>query len=131
MDGLYDLTFSLLAGDPTLQALLGGSASDRKVYPVEDLGRVAPPAIAVAVVAGPSDVAFGVDRPTLVLTIASAVSATEVVAIASRVEALLNRKRLAGNGRLVHLCLKDNDTDDFDPDAREFVRDVRYRLIAQ
>lgn len=131
MDGLYDLLFSVLAGDATLQALLGGSAADRKIYPVEDLGLVAPPAIAVTVQSGPSDVAFGVERPTVVLTIASAKSATEVTDIAARVETLLNRQRLAGFGRLVHLIVKDNDTDDFDPDAKEFVRDVRYRLIAQ
>lgn len=131
MTGLYELFYSILTGDGTLEGLLGGTGSDTKVYPVKDLGRAALPAVGMTIVAGPSDIGRLIERPMLELEIQSKVSSDEVVSIASRIETLLNRKRLTGSGRIVHLCSKTYDHDDFDRDAQEFIRNVRYALIAQ
>jgi hypothetical protein len=131
MTGLYELFYATLSGDSALQALLGGTPTDTKVYPVTDLGRASLPAVGMSITAGSADVGRPIERPLLDLTISSKVSATEVVGIADRIATLLNRVRLAGNGRIVHLSLKQYEHDDFVPEALEFTRNARYALIAQ
>lgn len=131
MTGLYELFFSILGGDAQLQSLLEGTASDKKVYPDASLARQTAPAVGMSLWSDRSDIGFPVQRPSLDLEIVSKVSRTQVVSIDARIEALLNRKRLAGNGRIVHLAVLQFARDDFNEEAREFVRNVRYALVAQ
>lgn len=131
MTGLYELFYGVLAGDATLQSALGATASNTKVHPVEDIGRVVPPAVSLTVWSGSADVGLPIERPVLDISIRSKVGVSEVVTIASRIEALLNRKSFIGQGRVVHLCRKEYDRDDFEPAVQEFTRDVRYALVAQ
>ena len=131
MTGLYELIFATLSADATLQALLSGTALDRKVYPVQDLGQTALPAIGMAIWSGRADIGHAIERPILDLTVASKLSVDEVVAIGTQVDSLLNRKRLAGNGRVIHLSIKQFERDDFNSTTQEYTRDVRYAFTAQ
>jgi hypothetical protein len=131
MTGLYELIFATLDGDGTLQGLLGATSGDRKIYPVTDLGAASLPAIGMSIWSDKSDVGHPIARPTLDLTISSKLSAAEVVSIATRVEDLLDRKRLAGSGRVIHLASLQYGHDDFAPEVQEFTRNARYALIAQ
>lgn len=130
MVGVYESFFSALSGDATLQTLLSGSSSDKKVYPITHVGSGALPAIRIAVLSGASDVGLLIDRPTVDLLISSAASTTELNTISARVDVLLNRKRLSGpNGVVVHLCHKVYEADGYDDQAQEYRRIIRYNLI--
>jgi hypothetical protein len=131
MTGVYDLVFSVLSGDTSLQTLLGGTATDKKVYPVLSTLPASPPAIAMTVWADLSDVGHPINRTVLDLNIVSRASSDEVVAIDARVDALLNRQRFAGNGRVIHLAKRQYAHDDFNPNTQEFMRSVRYALVVQ
>lgn len=130
MNGLYELIFATLSGDATLQTLLGGTATDRKVYPVQDLNHTSQPAVGMAIWAGVADIGFGIERPVLDLALTSKVSALEIVNIGTQIDVLLNRKRLLGNGRIVHLAKKTYEHDDFNSTTQEYHRAVRYAMTA-
>lgn len=130
MNGVYETFFSTLGGDNTLQTLLGGTATDKKVYPINFTGKGGAPAIRVAILGGGSDVALGVDRPIVDIVIVSKASAAEINTIGNRVDVLLNRKRLAGPGGVVlHLSHKVAQRDFFDDPSLEYRRVLRYSVI--
>lgn len=130
MVGVYESFFSALSGDSALQALLGGSASDKKVYPITHVGKENLPAIRIAVLSGASDVGLAIDRPTVDVLISSKASTTELNTISKRVDELINRKRLSGpNGVVVHLCHKVYEADGYDDQSLEYRRIMRYSLI--
>lgn len=131
MSGVYDVVFAALSGDATLQGLLGGSSTDKKVYPVMDLSPTALPAVTMAVTSESSDVGHPIDRPVLDLTVMSTASAEECIGIEQRIKSLLHRKRLAYGGTVIHLAKREYAHDDFSPETQEYVRAVRYGLIAQ
>lgn len=130
MDGIYEAFFTALSGDSSLQTLLGGSATDKKVYPITYTGRSALPAVRIAVVAGSSDLGLNIDRPVVDVLIASNVSATEINNIGSAVDAVLNRERLSGpSGAVLHVVLKIAQRDGYDPNTLEYRRVIRYQVI--
>lgn len=130
MTGIYEAFFSALGGDNTLQTLLGGTASDKRVYPINYHGKAVAPAIRVSILAGISDVGLPVERPVVDLVIVSTVSATEINTIGNRVDMVLNRKRLAGpNGAVLHLSHKIAQRDTFDDQSLEYRRVIRYSVI--
>jgi hypothetical protein len=130
MVGVYESFFTALGGDATLQTLLSGSNTDKKVYPITHAGRTTLPAIRIAVLSGSADVGLPVDRPTVDVLISSGVSATELNTISARIDTLVNRKRLSGpNGVVVHLCSKVYEADGYDDEALEYRRIIRYNLI--
>lgn len=130
MVGVYESFFTALGGDATLQTLLSGSGTDKKVYPIAHVGQGNLPAIRIAVLSGASDVGLPVDRPTVDVLISSKVSTTELNGISKRVDELLNRKRLSGpNGVVVHLCHKVYEADGYDDQSLEYRRILRYSLI--
>lgn len=130
MVGVYESFFTALSGDATLQGLLSGSNTDKKVYPITHVGKSVLPAIRIAVLSGSADVGLPVDRPTVDVLISSGASTTELNAISARVDTLINRKRLSGpNGVVVHLCSKIYEADGYDDEALEYRRIIRYNLI--
>jgi len=130
MTGVYEAFFSALSGDATLQTLLGGTPTDKKVYPVSFTGKSGPPAIRVAVLGGGSDVGLGIDRPIVDIVIVSKISAAEINTIGNRIDIVLNRKRLAGpNGAVLHLSHKITQRDFFDDPSLEYRRVIRYSVI--
>ena len=129
MVGVYEVVFSTLSGDATLQGLLGGTAEDRKIYPITDTSRVALPAIRMAVLAGESLLGFSVNKPEVEITIASSVGASQLGSISHRVDFLVNRARLGGNGVIVHLMKKIKESDEFDQETQEYRRCIRYIII--
>lgn len=130
MVGVYESFFTALSGDATLQTLLSGSATDKKVYPITHVGKGNLPAVRIAVLSGSSDVGLPVDRPTVDVLVSSANSTTELNTISARIDVLLNRKRLAGpNGVVVHLCQKIYEADGYDDQSLEYRRIIRYNLI--
>lgn len=129
MVGVYEVVFSTLSGDATLQGLLGGTAEDRKIYPITDTSRVALPAIRMAVLAGESLLGFSVNKPEVEITIASSVGASQLGSISNRVDTLVNRARLGGNGVIVHLMKKIKESDEFDQETQEYRRCIRYVII--
>ena len=130
MNGVYEAFFSALSGDGTLQTLLGGSAADKKVYPITFTGRSALPAIRIAIVSGSSDLGLQIDRPIVDVLISSNNTATEVNNIGTAVDAVLNRERLSGpNGTVLHAVWKLAQRDDYDPNVLEYRRVIRYTVI--
>ena len=130
MVGVYESFFSALSGDNSLQTLLAGTSSDKKVYPITNVGRGNLPAVRIAVLNGFSDVGLPIDRPTVDVLVSSANSTTELNAISKRIDELLNRKRLSGpNGVVVHLCHKVYEADGYDDQSLEYRRIMRYSLI--
>lgn len=130
MDGIYEAFFTALSGDSSLQTLLGGSATDKKVYPITYTGRSALPAVRIAVVAGSSDLGLPIDRPVVDVLIASNVSATEINNIGSAIDSVLNRERLSGpSGAVLHVVLKIAQRDGYDPNTLEYRRVIRYQVI--
>jgi hypothetical protein len=130
MVGVYEAFFSALSGDATLQTLLSGSSSDKKVYPIFHVGRSDLPAIRVAVLSGASDIGLLVDRSMVDLLVSSKKNTTELNTITARIDELLNRKRLAGpTGTVLHLCHKVYEADGYDPDTLEYRRILRYNII--
>jgi hypothetical protein len=130
MVGVYESFFTVLSGDNALQVLLSGSATDKKVYPITNVGVGNLPAIRIAVLSGASDVGLQIDRPTVDVLVSSVNSTTELNAISKRIDELLNRKRLAGpNGVVVHLCHKVYEADGYDDQSLEYRRLLRYNLI--
>ena len=130
MVGVYESFFTVLGGDSALQTLLGGSATDKKVYPITHVGKESLPAIRIAVLSGASDVGLAIDRPTVDFLISSKTSTTELNAVSKRVDELINRKRLSGpNGVVVHLCQKVYEADGYDDQSLEYRRIMRYSLI--
>jgi hypothetical protein len=128
--GVYEAFFTALSGDEALQTLLGGSATDRKVYPVTFTGRSELPAVRIAVVAGSSDLGLPIDRPLVDVLISSNVSATELNNIGSAVDEVLNRERLSGpNGAVLHAVWKLAQRDDYDPNVLEYRRVIRYTVV--
>lgn len=128
---VYELIYSTLAGDATLKALLGGSASDSHIYPIERGLIAVLPAVGMRVVDGPADASFGITRPAVDFMVASKTSSAEVVSISDRIKALLHSKTLRGTGLVIHIAKQTSSSDDFDPEAQEYIRDLRYSLIAQ
>lgn len=130
MVGVYESFFTALGGDATLQTLLSGSNTDKKVYPIYHVGASNLPAIRIAVLSGSADVGLPIDRPTVDVLISSGTSTTELNTISARVDTLINRKRLSGpNGVVVHLCQKVYEADGYDDQAQEYRRIIRYNLI--
>ena len=130
MVGVYESFFTALSGDATLQTLLSGSNTDKKVYPITHVGKSTLPAIRIAVLSGSADVGLPVDRPTVDVLISSGASTTELNAISARIDTLINRKRLSGpNGVVVHLCSKVYEADGYDDESLEYRRIIRYNLI--
>jgi len=130
VDGIYEAFFTALSGDSSLQTLLGGSATDKKVYPITYTGRSALPAVRIAVVAGSSDLGLPIDRPVVDVLIASNVSATEINNIGSAIDSVLNRERLSGpSGAVLHVVLKIAQRDGYDPNTLEYRRVIRYQVI--
>lgn len=130
MVGVYESFFTVLGGDSALQTLLGGSSTDKKVYPITHVGKESLPAIRIAVLSGASDVGLAIDRPTVDFLISSKTSTTELNAVSKRVDELINRKRLSGpNGVVVHLCHKVYEADGYDDQSLEYRRIMRYSLI--
>ena len=129
MVGVYEVLFSKISGDATLQGLLGGTSEDRKIYPITDTSRVALPAIRMAVLAGESLLGFGINKPEVEITIASSVGASQLGSISNRVDTLVNRARLGGNGVIVHLMKKIKESDEFDQQTQEYRRCIRYIII--
>lgn len=130
MVGVYESFFTALGGDSALQALLAGSAADKKIYPINHVGKGNLPAIRIAVLSGASDVGLPIDRPTVDVLVSSKTSTTELNAISKRVDELINRKRLSGpNGVVVHLCHKVYEADGYDDQSLEYRRIMRYSLI--
>lgn len=130
MIGVYEAFFTALSGDVTLQSLLGGSATDKKVYPIATTGRSELPAIKVAVVAGSSDLGLNIDRPVVDVLISSLVSTSELNNIGNAVDSVLNRKRLSGpNGSVLHVVRKIAQRDDYDPNVLEYRRVIRYTVV--
>jgi hypothetical protein len=128
--GVYEAFFTALSGDVTLQSLLGGSATDKKVYPIATTGRSELPAIKVAVVAGSSDLGLNIDRPVVDVLISSLVSTSELNNIGNAVDSVLNRKRLSGpNGSVLHVVRKIAQRDDYDPNVLEYRRVIRYTVV--
>ncbi len=128
---VYELIYSRLSGDATLQTLLGGTASDTRIYPIDRGAWASLPAVGMRVTDGPSDVGFPINRPTVDLTIESKVSSAEVMGISARIETLLNRASVQGSGIVIHLARMVFQRDDFDPQVQQFIRDERYALIVQ
>lgn len=127
---MYEALFSALSGDATLQTLLSGSASDRKIYPIYHVGRADLPAIRMAVFSGSSDIGLPVDRTTVDLLVSSKKNTTELNSITKRVDELLNRKRLSGpSGTVLHLCNKIYEADGYDENTLEYQKIVRYNII--
>lgn len=132
MTGIYETIYSTLSADSALQSLLGGTATDKKVYPVWLQGKSNLPAIRVAVLGVTSDIGLAIDRPVVDVYMASAISPTQLNSISARVDQLLNRKRLSGpNGFVVHLCYKVVEQDDFDEATQEYRRVIRYSIISK
>ena len=130
MNGVYETFFSTLSGDASLQTLLGGTATDKKVYPVFHQGKSNPPSIRVAIYSGGSDVALGVDRPVVDVLVTSRNSAAEMNTIGNRVDVVLNRTRLSGpNGVVLHLSHKVAERDYYDDPSLEYRRVIRYSVI--
>lgn len=128
---MYAVIYARLANDAALAALLGGTATDTRIYPVADLAAAEHPAVGMTLWNGPSDVGLPIDRPVLDLLVVSRVGADEVEAISSRIDALLDRANFSGSGVVVHLARREYVHDDFRPEDREFGRDLRYGLIVQ
>ncbi len=130
MVGIYEAFFSALSSDTQLQTLLGGTATDKKVYPVFHQGKSNPPSIRVAIYSGGSDVALGVDRPVVDVLVTSRNSAAEMNTIGNRVDVVLNRTRLSGpNGVVLHLSHKVAERDYYDDPSLEYRRVIRYSVI--
>ena len=129
MVGLYEVLFSALSGDNQLQTILGGNNSDKKIYPITHDGATEPPAVRFAILSGNSDIGHPVDRPVIDLELVSATGVTQLNLIQERVDAIVNRKRLSNANIIVHLCYKVFEADEYDPEAREYRRIVRYNLI--
>ena len=130
MVGIYEAFFSALGSDTQLQTLLGGTATDKKVYPVFHQGKSNPPSIRVAIYSGGSDVALGVDRPVVDVLVTSRNSAAEMNTIGNRVDVVLNRTRLSGpNGVVLHLSHKVAERDYYDDPSLEYRRVIRYSVI--
>jgi hypothetical protein len=128
--GVYEAFFTALSGDVTLQTLLGGSATDKKIYPIATTGPSELPAIQIAVVAGSSDLGFNIDRPVVDVLISSLNSATELNNIGNAVDAVLNRERLSGpNGAVLHVVRKIAQRDDYNPNVLEYRRVIRYIVV--
>jgi len=128
--GVYEAFFTALSGDVTLQTLLGGSATDKKVYPIAYTGPSELPAIKVAVVAGSSDLGLSIDRPVVDVLISSLDSASELNNIGNAVDAILNRERLSGpNGAVLHVVRKIAQRDDYNPNVLEYRRVIRYIVV--
>lgn len=129
MTGVYEVLFSTLSGGNTLQGLLGGTEEDRKIYPITDTSRVALPAVRMAVLAGESQMGFGVNKPEVEITIASSIGASQLGTISNEVDSLVNRARLGGNGIVIHLMKKIKESDEFDQETQEYRRCIRYIII--
>ena len=129
MVGLYEIVFSTLSGDNQLQSLLGGTNTDKRIYPITHDGVTEPPAVRFAILSGNSDIGHPVDRPVIDLELVSATGITQLNLIQARIDAVVNRKRLSNANIIVHLCYKVFEADEYDPEAREYRRIVRYNLI--
>ncbi len=130
MIGVYEAFFTALSGDVTLQTLLGGSATDKKIYPITKTGPSELPAISIAVVAGSSDLGLPIDRPVVDVLISSLSSATELNNIGNAVDEILNRERLSGpNGAVLHVVRKVAQRDDYNPNVLEYRRVIRYIVV--
>jgi hypothetical protein len=129
MVGVYETLFSTLSGDGTLQALLSGTGTDKKVYPISHVGRSSLPSVRIAVMNGKSDVGLLVDRTTVDLLVSSKTSTTELNTISARIDTLLNRKRLSSGSTVMHLLQKVYETDGYDDQSLEYRRLMRFYII--
>lgn len=129
MKGIYESLFSKLGGDATLQTSLGGSASDKKIYPITATVRTALPAIKISVESGTSDAAFGINRPEVEVLVVSTTGSPQLSEISNRVDALINTKNFAGSGIKIHLVKKIAERDEYDEATLEYRRRLRYKLI--
>lgn len=129
MKGIYESLFSKLGGDATLQTSLGGSASDKKIYPITATVRTALPAIKISVESGTSDAAFGINRPEVEVLVVSTTGSPQLSEISNRVDALINTKNFVGSGIKIHLVKKIAERDEYDEATLEYRRRLRYKLI--
>jgi hypothetical protein len=128
--GIYETVFSVLSGDTSLQSTLGGSATNRKIFPIHHRQKESSPAIRVAVLSTSSDVGHRIERPIVDFLIDSGAGVTELNAISKRLDELMNRQRLGlGNPKTVfHLCQKIFERDSWEPISNQYRRIVRYSL---
>lgn len=129
MKGIYESLFSKLGGDATLQTSLGGTAGDKKIYPITATVRTALPAIKISVESGTSDAAFGINRPEVEIMVVSTTGSPQLSEISNRVDALINTKNFLGSGITVHLVKKVAERDEYDEATLEYRRRLRYKLI--
>jgi len=129
MVGVYETLFSTLSGDSSLQVLLSGTSTDKKVYPISHVGRSSLPSVRIAVMNGKSDVGLLVDRTTVDLLVSSKTSTTELNTISARIDTLLNRKRLSSGSTVMHLLQKVYETDGYDDQSLEYRRLMRFYII--
>jgi hypothetical protein len=83
----------------------------------------------MAVLAGESQMAFSVNKPEVEITIASSIGASQLGSVAHRIDTLVNRARLGGNGIIIHLAKKIKESDEFDQETQEYRRCIRYVII--
>ena len=126
---VYELIYARLAGDATLQTLLGGTATDTHIYSIQRGGKAVLPGVGMRVTGGSSDVGHPISRPSVDFTINSKVSAAEVLSISIQIETLLNRATVRGSGMVIHLARLVFKRDDYDSETQQFSRDERYALI--
>ena len=128
--GIYETVFSTLSSDATLQTALGGTASNRKIFPIHHRQKESSPAIRVAVLNTSSDVGHPIERPIIDFLIDSGAGVTELNTISLRMDQLMNRQRLALNSpkTVIHLCQKIFERDSFEPISNQYRRIVRYAL---
>ena len=129
MVGVYEALFSTLSGDGSLQGLLAGTSTDKKVYPIARVGKSNTPSVRVAVLNGRSDVGLAIDRITVDLLVSSKVSTTELNTISARIDVLLNRKRISTGSTVMHLLHKVYEADGYDEQTLEYQRLMRFYII--
>ena len=129
MNGIYETLFARLGGDATLQSLLGGTESDKKIYPITATVRTALPAVKVSVEAGITEVGFGINKPSVEVLVVSSAGTTQLGQISNRIDTLLNIQSFAGSGIKVHLAKKVAEQDEYDEATLEYRRRLRYNLI--
>lgn len=129
MNGIYETLFARLGGDATLQSLLGGSNSDKKIYPITATVRTALPAVRISVEAGITEVGLGISKPSVEVLVVSSAGTTQLGQISNQIDSLLNIKSFAGSGIKVHLAKKVAEQDEYDEATMEYRRRLRYNLI--
>lgn len=129
MNGIYETLFARLGGDATLQSLLGGSNSDKKIYPITATVRTALPAVRISVEAGITEVGLGISKPSVEVLVVSSTGTTQLGQISNQIDSLLNIKSFAGSGIKVHLAKKVAEQDEYDEATMEYRRRLRYNLI--